>query len=106
MILSVANDGRLLQNTMREFGKKVKKSVHLQAFVCAGIAQTMKRPVVLAFQHTLNSDYPLNYDVPSEWVFPSQSKCESSDQVLCQGSSQTGVRLLWHCHVWLRNAYH
>ena len=70
MILSLADDGRLLQNTMREFGKKVKRSVHLQAFVCAGIAQTMKRPVVLAFQHTLNSDYPLNYDIPSEWIFP------------------------------------
>jgi hypothetical protein len=34
MILSLADDGRLLQNTMRELGRKVKKTVHLQAFVC------------------------------------------------------------------------
>ena len=34
MILSLADDGRLLQNTMRDFGRKVKKTVHLQAFVC------------------------------------------------------------------------
>ena len=70
MILSIADGGRVIANAMRSYGSRVRKTVHVQAYVCAGIAQTMTRPVVLAFQHPLMSDYPLNYDVPSEWVYP------------------------------------
>ena len=73
MILSIADDGRPLPNSMRAYGSGVRRTVHLQAFVCAGIAQTMKRPVVLAFQYPLRSDHPLKYDVPSEWVFPARA---------------------------------
>ncbi|MFM7987431.1 MAG: hypothetical protein ACKPKO_49775, partial [Candidatus Fonsibacter sp.] len=70
MILSIADDGRALANSMRNYGKKVARTVHLQAYVCAGIVQTMTRPVVLAFQHLLGHQFDLSYDVPGEWVFP------------------------------------
>ena len=55
---------------MRNYGKTLKRTVHLQAYDCAGIAQTMKRPIVLAFQHTLMKEHGLAHDVPGEWVYP------------------------------------
>ncbi|MFM7980622.1 MAG: hypothetical protein ACKPKO_15015, partial [Candidatus Fonsibacter sp.] len=70
MILSIAGGGRVLANSTRTYGKKVSRSVHLQAYVCAGIVQTMTRPVVLTFQHPLTHRHGLAHDVPGELVYP------------------------------------
>ncbi|MFM7988087.1 MAG: hypothetical protein ACKPKO_53115, partial [Candidatus Fonsibacter sp.] len=70
MILSIADDGRVLANSMRNYGKRVARTVYLQAYVCAGIVQTMTRPVVLTFQQLVGHQHRLAHDVPGEWVFP------------------------------------
>ena len=70
MIVQNSDTGGLLQNAMRKIGKKRTRSIHVQAFVSAGIDQTMKRPVVCAFQHPLFSDYPMQWEVPADWVYP------------------------------------
>ena len=70
MILSMGDGGRVVANAMRSYGRKVNRSVHLQAYVCAGIAPTMTRPVALAFQHTLMYQHGSAYDVPRESVYP------------------------------------
>jgi hypothetical protein len=70
MVLQVANSGRILQNSMRRTGKKESRNVYVQAVVCAGIKQTMERPLVLAWKHQLTSDHPGQWDIPSDWIFP------------------------------------
>ncbi|MFM7981065.1 MAG: hypothetical protein ACKPKO_17280, partial [Candidatus Fonsibacter sp.] len=46
MILSMADGGRVLANSLRSYGKNVQRPVYLQAYVCAGTAQIMERPIV------------------------------------------------------------
>jgi hypothetical protein len=70
MVLQVANSGRILQNSMRRIGKKESRNVYVQAVVCAGIKQTMERPLVLAWKHQLTSNQPGQWDIPSDWVYP------------------------------------
>ena len=70
MVLQVANSGRILQNSMRRVGKKETKNVFVQAIVCAGINQTMERPMVLAWKHQLTSETPGRWDLPSDWICP------------------------------------
>ncbi|MFM7983531.1 MAG: hypothetical protein ACKPKO_29815, partial [Candidatus Fonsibacter sp.] len=70
MILNIADGGRVLANSMRTYGKKVSRSVHLQAYVCVGIVQTMTSPVVLTFQHPLTHQHGLAHDVLGERVYP------------------------------------
>ena len=56
MVVRLVGRGRLRQNSMRKISKRHTRNVRIQAVVCAGIRQTMTRPVVLAFQHTLEQE--------------------------------------------------
>ena len=60
-VIQLVDSGRLMQNTLRKIGKKHTRNVRVQAFVCAGINQTMMRPVVLAFQHAFDSEEPYQF---------------------------------------------
>ena len=44
----------------------------MQAFLCAGIEQTLKRAVALAFQHAVLDEDHLSCDLPLDSVFPAQ----------------------------------
>jgi hypothetical protein len=70
LILTLADSGRPKPNTMRKIRQKQKRDTAVQAFVCAGIQQTIKRPVVVAFQHLHTSDQAAKWAVPSEWIYP------------------------------------
>ena len=61
MVVRLVDRGRLRQNSMRKISKRHTRNVRIQAVVCAGIRQTMTRPVVLAFQHTLMEQEGLKF---------------------------------------------
>ena len=69
IILTLADSGRPKPNTMRKIGQKQKRDTAVQAFVCAGIQQTIKRPIVVAFQHLHTADQAAKWAVPSEWIY-------------------------------------
>jgi hypothetical protein len=66
IIMSLEDSGRPKPNTMRDMGQRQKRDIAVQAFVCAGMQSTIKRPIVVAFQHVFTSDQPGN-----KWAAPS-----------------------------------
>ena len=66
MVIQVADSGSLLHNTLRKTGKTRTRNVRDQAIVCAGMYQTMTRPVVLAFQHTFLDKEGFKFDLTTD----------------------------------------
>ena len=95
-VIQVSNSGRWVQNTLRKIGKQHTKNVRIQAVVCASIRQTMIRPVVLAFQHTMLDEDGLKFDLPFGVCLSSAAGCHRVRHV---GSNMSLLWSHWRCVV-------